>query len=213
MESSVSVTGQAAVLDRSNVDTDAILPKQFMKSVKRTGFGQFAFDEWRYLDAGILGMDCSKRQLNPDFELNQRKYQNASILFTRENFGCGSSREHAPWALSELGFRAIIAISFADIFERNCIKNGIIPITLSASEVDRLMFLVRTSERFIVVVDLAEGLICPQKGEAISFDMNESARKKLLRGGDEIEYTLGFYDEIKEFEERRRQRLPWLSGQ
>lgn len=212
MSLSVSVSGQAAVLDRSNVDTDAILPKQFMKSVERTGFGQFTFDEWRYLDTGFLGMDCSKRPLNPDFELNQTKYRNAKILLTRENFGCGSSREHAVWALSEFGFQAIIAISFADIFERNCIKNGIIPITLDAVEIDKLISLARDSERFIVAVDLRNSLICIEHGPPTGFEMSEPARKKLLRGGDEIEYTLGFHDEIKAFEERRRHHLRWLSG-
>ncbi|WP_417521926.1 3-isopropylmalate dehydratase small subunit [Marinobacter sp.] len=211
MTSSASVTGQAAILDRSNVDTDAILPKQFMKSVEREGFGQFAFDEWRYLDPGHLGMDCSKRPLNPDFELNERQYHNANILLTRENFGCGSSREHAPWALSELGFRAIIAISFADIFERNCVKNGIVPITLSVDTIDWLMLRVRSSERFILSVDLSQSLIFLEGDAPIGFDMSKSARKKLLRGGDEIDYTLKFESEIKKFEESWQRRLPWLS--
>lgn len=205
----ISETGQIALLDRDNVDTDAILPKQFMKSIKRTGFGQFAFDEWRYLDAGELGMDCRKRPLNPDFELNQACYRGASILITRSNFGCGSSREHAPWALLEYGFRAIIAQSFAEIFQSNCLKNGMLTVTLDTPVLDRIFTEAVGVQGYVVTVDLQNcKVVTPSAEFAFAFDIG--AREKLLNGWDDIELTLAKAEQIRAFEVSRRQALPWL---
>ncbi|WLH65210.1 3-isopropylmalate dehydratase small subunit [Pseudomonas sp. FP2300] len=210
MKPFVRETSQLALLDRNNVDTDAILPKQFMKSIKRTGFGQHAFDEWRYLDAGVLGIDCSKRPLNQEFELNQPKFVGASILLTRANFGCGSSREHAPWALLEYGFRVIIAQSFAEIFQGNCLKNGILPITLDAETIDRLFEEVRAHDEYRICVDLETGTVKKPDGTQISFSIESSVRQKLLNGWDDIELTLKHAKKIREFEAVRQRDLPWL---
>lgn len=205
-------TGRIALLNRNNVDTDAIIPKQFMKSIKRSGFGQFAFDEWRYLDEGQLGMDCSIRPLNPDFELNDPRYQGAMILVTRSNFGCGSSREHAPWALQEYGFQVIIAESFADIFRANCLKNGIVAITLAKPDIDDLFRCAATQQDLRITVDLQALTVTTFAGE-FGFHLDDSTREKLLNGWDDIELTLANAERIKSFEAARRERLPWLYDQ
>ncbi|WP_455375574.1 3-isopropylmalate dehydratase small subunit [Kaarinaea lacus] len=199
-----------APLDRSNVDTDAIIPKQFLKSIKRTGFGPNLFDEWRYLDHGEPGMDNSKRKINPDFVLNQARYQGAQILLARENFGCGSSREHAPWALEDFGFRAIIAPSYADIFFNNCFKNGILPIVLDAAVVDGLFEEVASKEGYRLTVDLQAQTITKPSGETINFDVDEFRKYCLVNGLDDIGLTLQHVDDIKAYEQRRAQEVPWL---
>ena len=199
-----------APLDRSNVDTDAIIPKQFLKSIKRSGFGPNLFDEWRYLDHGEPGMDNSKRPLNPDFVLNQPRYKNAQILLARENFGCGSSREHAPWALEDYGFRVIIAPSYADIFFNNCFKNGILPIVLDAAVVDSLFNEVADSEGYTLKVDLESQTITRPSGETISFEVEEFRKYCLLNGLDDIGLTLQHVDDIKAYEQRRAEEAPWL---
>jgi 3-isopropylmalate/(R)-2-methylmalate dehydratase small subunit len=210
MDSFTTLDGLVAPLDRANVDTDAIIPKQFLKSIKRSGFGPNAFDEWRYLDHGEPGMDNSKRPLNPDFVLNQPRYQGASVLLARENFGCGSSREHAPWALLDFGFRAIIAPSFADIFFNNCFKNGILPIKLEASTVDKLFNEVASSEGYRLAVDLEKQTVTTPSGESFSFDVDGHRKYCLLNGFDDIGLTLQQVDKIKEFEGRHRATQPWL---
>jgi len=199
-----------APLDRANVDTDAIIPKQFLKSIKRTGFGPYLFDEWRYLDHGEPGMDCSARSLNPDFVLNQPRYQGAQILLARDNFGCGSSREHAPWALLDYGFRAIIAPSFADIFYNNCFKNGILPIRLDAAVVDRLFREVESTPGYRLEIDLAAQTVRTPSGEEIPFQVDEFRKYCLLNGLDDIGLTLQHVDAIRAYEARRRQEAPWL---
>ncbi|WP_455199741.1 3-isopropylmalate dehydratase small subunit, partial [Kaarinaea lacus] len=190
MEKFQTLTAIVAPLDRSNVDTDAIIPKQFLKSIKRTGFGPNLFDEWRYLDHGEPGMDNSKRPLNPDFVLNQDRYQGAKILLARENFGCGSSREHAPWALEDYGFRVVIAPSFADIFFNNCFKNGILPIVLDADVVDGLFNEVNDNEDYQLTVDLEAQTISKPSGDTISFEVDEFRKYCLLNGLDDIGLTL-----------------------
>ena len=210
MKAFTKITAIVAPLDRSNVDTDAIIPKQFLKSIKRSGFGPNAFDEWRYLDHGEPGMDNSKRPLNPDFSLNQPRYQGAQILLTRKNFGCGSSREHAPWALDDYGFRAIIAPSFADIFFNNCYKNGLLPIVLTEEQVDQLFKEVEANEGYQLSIDLAEQTLNTPSGETFTFDITEHRKHCLLNGLDEIGLTLQHADEIRDFEEKRRQSQPWL---
>jgi 3-isopropylmalate/(R)-2-methylmalate dehydratase small subunit len=210
MDSFTTLDGLVAPLDRANVDTDAIIPKQFLKSIKRSGFGPNAFDEWRYLDHGEPGMDNSKRPLNPDFVLNQPRYQGASVLLARENFGCGSSREHAPWALLDFGFRAIIAPSFADIFFNNCFKNGILPIKLEASTVDKLFNEVAASEGYRLAVDLEKQTVTTPSGESFSFDVDGHRKYCLLNGFDDIGLTLQQVEKIKAFEGRRRAMQPWL---
>ncbi len=202
--------GLAAPLDRANVDTDAIIPKQFLKSIKRTGFGPNAFDEWRYLDHGEPGMDNSSRRPNPDFVLNQPRYQGASILLARENFGCGSSREHAPWALEDYGFRAIIAPSYADIFYNNCFKNGILPIVLPTAVVDRLFQETAASEGYRLTVDLAAQTVTTPAGEGFAFELDGERKNRLLNGLDDIGLTLKFVDQIKAYEARRKIETPWL---
>jgi 3-isopropylmalate/(R)-2-methylmalate dehydratase small subunit len=202
--------GLVAPLDRANVDTDAIIPKQFLKSIKRTGFGPNAFDEWRYLDHGEPGMDNSKRPLNPDFVLNQPRYQGASILLARENFGCGSSREHAPWALEDFGFRAIIAPSYADIFYNNCFKNGILPIVLPAETVDRLFRETAASEGYRLTVDLAAQTVTTPAGDCFAFEVDGERKNRLLNGLDDIGITLKFADKIQAYEAQRKQVTPWL---
>ncbi|MEN8178561.1 MAG: 3-isopropylmalate dehydratase small subunit [Pseudomonadota bacterium] len=203
-------TGAVCPLDRSNVDTDAIIPKQFLKSIKRSGFGPNLFDEWRYLDIGEPGMDNSQRPLNPDFVLNDPRYQNASILLTRMNFGCGSSREHAPWALEDFGIKVILAPSFADIFFNNCFKNGILPIVLEENIVDELFAISGEVEALQIHVDLqAQELQLPD-GRTIGFEVDAFRKHCLLNGLDDIGLTLQHVDEIKAFEERHHQAAPWL---
>lgn len=205
--------GLVAPLDRANVDTDAIIPKQFLKSIKRSGFGPNLFDEWRYLDRGEPGMDNSRRPLNPDFALNQSRYQGASILLTRKNFGCGSSREHAPWALEDYGFRAIIAPSFADIFFNNCFKNGLLPIRLSESDVDWLFDQVNAFTGFELVVDLpAQQVRTVDGARSFAFDIDPFRKECLLGGLDEIGLTLRHADAIREYESRRLVQQPWLAN-
>lgn len=210
MEPFVRLNGLVAPLDRANVDTDAIIPKQFLKSIKRTGFGPNLFDEWRYLDHGEPGMDNSKRPLNPDFVLNQPRYQGAQILLARENFGCGSSREHAPWALLDYGFRAIIAPSFADIFYNNCFKNGLLPIVLDAAVVDQLFRETEAQEGYRLDIDLAAQTVTTPSGQVFRFEVDEFRKYCLLNGLDDIGLTLRHVDKIRAYEERRRIEAPWL---
>ena len=210
MDSFTTLEGLVAPLDRANVDTDAIIPKQFLKSIKRSGFGPNAFDEWRYLDHGEPGMDNSKRTPNPDFVLNQPRYQGASILFARENFGCGSSREHAPWALLDYGFRAIIAPSFADIFYNNCFKNGILPVVLDTAIVDSLFLAVERTPGYKLNVDLEKQKVFTPDGQAYSFEVDPFRKHCLLNGLDDIGLTLQHVDEIKVFEAKHRAAQPWL---
>ncbi len=210
MQPFTRLNGLVAPLDRSNIDTDAIIPKQFLKSIKRTGFGPNLFDEWRYLDHGELGLDCSKRPLNPDFVLNQPRYQGAQVLLTRDNFGCGSSREHAPWALYDYGFRAVIAPSFADIFANNCTKNSILPVVLTGAEVARLFAEVEQTPGYRLDVDLEKQQVTTPSGEVFTFTVDAFRRKCLLEGLDEISLTLQHVAEIKAFEARRMLAEPWL---
>ncbi|MCX7673374.1 MAG: 3-isopropylmalate dehydratase small subunit [Thiobacillaceae bacterium] len=202
--------GLVAPLDRANVDTDAIIPKQFLKSIQRTGFGPYLFDEWRYLDRGEPGMDCSRRPLNLDFVLNQPRYRGASILLARENFGCGSSREHAPWALADYGFRALIAPSFADIFYNNCFKNGLLPIVLPAATVDRLFREVYAQEGYRLSIDLQAQTVTTPEDEVLTFDVDPERKHRLLHGLDDIGLTLQHVEAIRAYEQRRRQEAPWL---
>ena len=202
--------GLVVPLDRANVDTDAIIPKQFLKSIKRSGFGPNAFDEWRYLDHGEPGMDNSKRPVNPDFVLNQPRYRGAQILLARENFGCGSSREHAPWALEDYGFRAIIAPSFADIFFNNCFKNGLLPIRLDAEKVDALFRAVEANVGYRLRIDLEQQTITAPDGTVSRFEVEAFRKHCLLNGLDDIGLTLQHVDEIKAFEAKRRAAQPWL---
>ncbi len=210
MEAFVQLNGLVAPLDRANVDTDAIIPKQFLKSIKRSGFGSNAFDEWRYLDHGEPGMDNSKRPLNPDFVLNQARYQGARILLTRENFGCGSSREHAPWALEDFGFKVVIASSFADIFFNNCFKNGMLPIVLSAEIVDSIFNQVDASVGYKLNVDLNAQTVTTPNGEVYPFEVDAVRKHNLLNGLDEIGLTMQQQDKIKVFEAHHKQAQPWL---
>jgi 3-isopropylmalate/(R)-2-methylmalate dehydratase small subunit len=210
MEKFTTHEGLVAPLDRANVDTDAIIPKQFLKSIKRSGFGPNAFDEWRYLDRGEPGMDNSTRPLNPNFVLNQQRYEGASILLARANFGCGSSREHAPWALQDYGFRAILAESFADIFFNNCFKNGLLPIVLPKAELDALFGLVEHSPGYRLVIDLPAQCVRRPDGHVIPFQIDPFRRECLLNGWDEIGLTLRHREVIAEFEARRRIEQPWL---
>ena len=202
--------GLVAPMDRANVDTDAIIPKQFLKSIKRSGFGPNAFDEWRYLDHGEPGMDNSTRSVNPAFVLNQPRYRGASILLTRDNFGCGSSREHAPWALEDFGFRALVGTSFADIFYNNCFKNGLLPIVLPAEAIQSLFDLVAVVPGTTLKIDLAEQTVTRPDGIALHFDIDPFRKECLLNGWDDIGLTLRHAEQIKEFEARRRVEQPWL---
>ncbi|MFZ2540536.1 MAG: 3-isopropylmalate dehydratase small subunit [Gallionella sp.] len=202
--------GLVAPLDRANVDTDAIIPKQFLKSIKRTGFGPNLFDEWRYLDHGEPGRDNSKRPLNPDFVLNQPRYKGAQILLARENFGCGSSREHAPWALEDYGFRAIIALSFADIFFNNCFKNGLLPIRLPAEQVGALFNAVESNPGYRLKIDLEQQSITAPDGTMYKFEVEAFRKHCLLNGLDDIGLTLQHVDKIKAFETKCRAAQPWL---
>lgn len=210
MEPFTTLTGLVAPLDRANVDTDAIIPKQFLKSIKRTGFGPNCFDEWRYLDHGEPEQDCSQRPLNPDFVLNQARYQGARILLARDNFGCGSSREHAPWALLDYGFRVILAPSFADIFFNNCFKNGILPIVLDEGGVDTLFREVEATPGYALTVDLSAQTIARPNGETLSFIVDEFRKHCLLNGLDDIGLTLQHAEDIRAYEARRREQAPWL---
>jgi len=208
----VRLNGLVAPLDRPNVDTDAIIPKQFLKSIKRTGFGVNLFDAWRYLDAGEPGMDNSRRPLNTSFVLNQPRYAGAQILLARENFGCGSSREHAPWALMDYGFRVVIAPSFADIFFNNCFKNGLLPVVLDAAAVDQLFREVEAASGYRLTVDLAQQRVTTPAGQNFDFTIDPFRKDCLLNGLDEIGLTLKHAEEIRAFEARRRTEQPWLFG-
>ena len=210
MEKFTIHTGLVAPLDRENVDTDAIIPKQFLKSIKRTGFGPHLFDAWRYLDVGEPGMDLSKRRPNPDFVLNQPRYKGASILLARKNFGCGSSREHAPWALQQDGFKAVIAPSFADIFFNNSFKNGFLPVVLTESEVDQLFREAAATPGYRLTIDLAAQTVSTPAGAAMHFEVDASRKESLLNGWDEIGLTLRHAAEIKAYEEKRKKTEPWI---
>jgi 3-isopropylmalate/(R)-2-methylmalate dehydratase small subunit len=212
MKAFVVHTGIAAPLDRANVDTDAIIPKQFLKSIKRSGFGPNLFDSWRYLDKGEPGTDNANRPRNPDFVLNEARYAGASILVARENFGCGSSREHAPWALDDYGFRSIIAPSFAEIFFANCFKNGLLPIVLSATKVDRLFEEIKAAPGYRLTVDLPRQRVVKPDGEEWAFDVDAFHKDCLVNGWDEIGLTLRHADAIRAFEAQRRLEQPWLFG-
>ncbi|WP_116363965.1 3-isopropylmalate dehydratase small subunit [Parahaliea mediterranea] len=205
-------SGIAAPMDRANVDTDLIIPKQFLKSIKRSGFGPNLFDELRYLDEGQPGQDCSKRPLNPEFALNQPRYAGASVLLARENFGCGSSREHAPWALEDYGFRCIIAPSFADIFFNNCFKNGVLPIALPADTVDSLFEALYANEGYTLEIDLPAQVIRTPDGSSVAFEVEPFRKHCLLNGLDDIGLTLESADAIRAFEVLYRERAPWLFG-
>ena len=209
MRSFLRINSRVIPLDRANIDTDAIIPKQFLKSIKRSGFGVYLFDEWRYLDHGEPDMDCTHRPKNPDFILNKPQAFRARILLTRENFGCGSSREHAPWALDDYGFRVIIAPSFADIFYNNCFKNGLLPITLDAKIIDQL-FEEAAGIGYQLEVDLEKQLITTKFGEKFHFDIDSNRRHRLLNGLDDIGLTLMHADDIRAYEAKRRKEAPWL---
>jgi 3-isopropylmalate/(R)-2-methylmalate dehydratase small subunit len=204
------IDGLVAPLNRPNVDTDAIIPKQFLKSIRRTGFGPNLFDEWRYLDAGIPGQDCMQRPRNPDFALNQPRYAGAQILLAQENFGCGSSREHAVWALQEYGFRALIAPSFGDIFYTNCFKNGVLPVVLNAAEVADLFSQVEANPGYRLTVDLRQQLVRTAAGIELPFEVDRGNRHRLLNGLDEIALTMQSADQIRAYELARRRDEPWL---
>ncbi|MBS0484113.1 MAG: 3-isopropylmalate dehydratase small subunit [Proteobacteria bacterium] len=210
MEKFHTLTGLVAPLDRANVDTDAIIPKQFLKSIKRSGFGQNLFDEWRYLDHGEPGMDPAQRQPNPEFVLNQPRYQGAQILLARANFGCGSSREHAPWSLQDYGFRVIVAPSFADIFFNNCFKIGLLPVVLDAAILDRLFEEVKATEGYRLTVDLEQQTVTTPQNKVYAFEVDTFRKHCLLNGLDEIGLTLQQAEKIKQFEQKRRTEQPWL---
>ncbi|MBT4213541.1 MAG: 3-isopropylmalate dehydratase small subunit [Porticoccaceae bacterium] len=204
--------GLVGPMDRANVDTDMIIPKQFLKSIKRSGFGPNLFDELRYLDQGEPGQDCSNRPLNPDFPLNEPRYKGASILLARKNFGCGSSREHAPWALEDYGFNAVIAPSYADIFYNNCFKNGVLPVILTEGEVDELFQELASDEGYHLDIDLAAQTVTTDSGKVFSFELDEFRKECLLSGLDEIGLTLTSSDLIKEYEIEREKQHPWVFG-
>jgi 3-isopropylmalate/(R)-2-methylmalate dehydratase small subunit len=210
MEKFTKLDGLVAPLDRPNVDTDAIIPKQYLKSVRRSGFGPNLFDDWRYLDPGEPGQDHSKRRLNADFVLNQARYAGAQILLGRENFGCGSSREHAVWALEDAGFRVVVAPSFADIFFSNCFKNGVLPIVLDAPVLDTLFREVEATAGYLLRVHLEQQTITKPNGEVLHFEVDEFRKYCLLNGLDDIGLTLQHADDIRAYEARRRQEAPWL---
>ena len=210
MEKFNELKALVAPLNRANVDTDQIIPKQFLKSIKRSGFGPNLFDEWRYLDEGQPGQDCSQRPLNKDFVLNQQRYTGAKILLAQQNFGCGSSREHAPWALLDYGFRCVIAPSYADIFYNNCFKNGILPIILDEKKIDELFAQVEVNEGYQLQIDLAEQKVTTPAGESISFEVGAFRKHCLLEGLDDIGLTLEDAESIKAYEQNRKQDKPWL---
>jgi len=210
VEPVVRVTGIVLPIDRPNVDTDAIIPKQFLKSIKRTGFGSYLFDEWRYLDKGDADQDCSARPLNKSFVLNQARYQGAQVLLGRENFGCGSSREHAAWSLSDYGIRALIAPSYADIFYSNSCKNGLVPVTLSNGIVDKLFAECAATDGYRLTVDLEQQVVETGTGERFPFEFNPGLRQRLLNGLDDIAVTLQSAGAIRAYEARRAAQAPWL---
>jgi 3-isopropylmalate/(R)-2-methylmalate dehydratase small subunit len=211
MQKFTNLEGIVAPLDRGNVDTDAIIPKQFLKSIKRTGFGANLFDAWRFLDHGEPGMDASTRRPNPDFVLNQSRYKGASILLARENFGCGSSREHAPWALADYGLKAVVAPSFGEIFFNNSLKNGLLPIKLKDSEVDQLFHDVEAFPGFRLTIDLEQQTISYPDGSSVfHFEIDPFRKHCMLKGLDEIGLTLNHADEIRAYEEKHKTRQPWL---
>jgi 3-isopropylmalate/(R)-2-methylmalate dehydratase small subunit len=209
MKPFTTMTGTVAPLDRANVDTDAIIPKQYLKSIRRTGFGPFLFDDWRYLDPGDLSIDPATRRVNPDFVLSQPRHRGASILLARENFGCGSSREHAVWALADAGFRCVMAPSFADIFFSNCCKNGFLPVLLPAASIDALFAAVAADPAMRIAVDLPAQRVRWAGGEA-TFEIDPLRKHKLVEGLDEIGLTLRHADDIRAYETRRRTEAPWL---
>ena len=210
MKPFVTHTGILAPLDRANVDTDAIIPKQFLKSIKKTGFGPHLFDEWRYLDHGEPGMDLTQRVKNPDFVLNQDRYEKATILIARENFGCGSSREHAPWAIEDFGFRVILATSFADIFFSNCFKNGLLAIVLSGEIIDRLFDSTYANKGYALTIDLENQSIVLPSNEKISFQVDTFRKHCLINGLDDIGLTMQHSETIKAFEKTYYQKNSWL---
>lgn len=210
MQKFTTFTGLVVPLDRSNVDTDSIIPKQYLKSIKRTGFGPGLFDAWRYLDPGEPDSDHGKRRLNPDFILNQLRYQGASVLLTRDNFGCGSSREHAPWALLDYGIRALIGPSFADIFYNNSVKNGLLPVVLAREEIDRLFQATEGTSGYKLTIDLNAQSVTTPGGTDYSFEIDAFRKHCLLHGLDEIGATLKHADEIRAYQERRKREAPWL---
>ena len=212
MEAFTRHKGLVAPLDRANVDTDMIIPKQFLKSIKRTGFGPNLFDELRYLDQGEPGQDCLNRPINPDFPLNKARYKGASILLTRKNFGCGSSREHAPWALEDYGFNVIVAPSYADIFYNNCFKNGILPVILEEYEIEDLFIEVEKIPGFQLDVDLVSQTITTDSAKEYNFELDEFRKDCLIDGLDEIGLTLQHADLVKKYEEHRENRHPWVFG-
>jgi len=210
VEAFSSIEGIVVPIDRANVDTDQIIPKQYLKSINRTGFGPNLFDDWRYLDPGEPGDDHSKRRLNPDFELNQDRYRGARILLARKNFGCGSSREHAPWALLDFGIRVILAPSYADIFHNNCLKNGILPVTLAEDEIDDLFRKVTATPGFTLGVDLVTQTVSASPDQIFNFELDAGLKRRLLDGLDDIGITLEHTAEIRAYEEQRRREAPWL---
>ena len=212
MKAFTQLNGLVCPLDRANVDTDAIIPKQFLKSIKRSGFGPYLFDEWRYADQGEPGMDCTNRPLRADFVLNQSRYRGAEILLARDNFGCGSSREHAPWAIEDYGFRAIVAPSFADIFFSNCYKNGVLPIVLTGAGVDKLFAECSAQEGYRLEIDLQSQTVTTPSGESFAFEITPHRKHCLMNGLDEIGLTLQHADAIKAFEAGHRLVQPWLFG-
>ncbi|MDQ6976946.1 MAG: 3-isopropylmalate dehydratase small subunit, partial [Ghiorsea sp.] len=205
-----TLEGLVVPMDRANVDTDAIIPKQFLKSIKRTGYGPFLFDEWRYEDVGQPEMDCSNRPIRKDFVLNQPRYQGAQIMLARENFGCGSSREHAPWAIADYGISCVIAPSFADIFYNNCFKNGILPVVLSDADMDVLFADTKSNEGYTLNIDLEAQTVTTPSGQVFSFEVDEFRKHCLINGLDDIGLTLQQADKIKAYEEKRKQEAPWL---
>lgn len=210
MQAFTTLNGLVAPMDRTNVDTDAIIPKQFLKSIKRTGYGPFLFDEWRYEDHGEPGMDCTNRPKREDFVLNQPRYQGAQILLARENFGCGSSREHAPWAILDYGFSCVIAPSFADIFFNNCFKNGILPVILDEQVMDRLFKACAEQEGYRLKIDLNSQTVTTPDGETFHFEVDDFRKHCLLHGLDDIGLTLMQENAIRSYEKQRTQQAPWL---
>ncbi len=210
MQAFTTLNGLVAPMDRANVDTDAIIPKQFLKSIKRTGYGPFLFDEWRYEDQGEPGMDCTNRPRRADFVLNQPRYQGAQVLLARENFGCGSSREHAPWAILDYGFSCVIAPSFADIFFNNCFKNGILPIVLGNAVMDQLFDECFASEGYSLDIDLAAQTVITQSGQSFPFEVDAFRKHCLINGLDDIGLTLQESEAIRSYESSRKQNAPWL---
>ena len=210
MEKFIGCNGLVAPLDRANIDTDAVIPKQFLKSIERSGFGRYLFDEWRYLDHGEPGKEVSQRIINPDFILNQNRFQGAKILLTRANFGCGSSREHAPWALQDYGFQVILAPSYADIFFNNSFKVGLLPIVLKEKIVDQIFREVDLNVGYSLAVNLEEQTVVTPAGEVHTFDIDSFRKENLLNGLDEIGLTLQYASKIKSFEDKRRIEQPWL---